>query len=95
MFAAIPSPSSNSISLGPLDLRAYGVMIALGVLAAVWLTTKRWERQGHDPAIIQQLAMWAIPAGIVGARLYHVITDFDRYRVFALVPAADKDRWAR
>ena len=80
LLAAIPSPSSNSISIGPLELRAYGVMIALGVFAAVWLATRRWERQGGDPAVMQQLAMWAIPGGIVGARLYHVITDFDRFR---------------
>jgi prolipoprotein diacylglyceryl transferase len=80
MFASLPSPSSNAIEIGPFDLRAYGVMIALGVFAAVWLSTRRWERQGGDPAVIQQLALWAIPSGVVGARLYHVITDFDRFR---------------
>ena len=80
IFAAIPSPSSNSISIGPVELRAYGIMIALGVLAAVWLTTRRWERHGGDPEQIQRMAMWAIPAGLVGGRLYHVITDFDRFR---------------
>lgn len=80
LLASIPSPSSNAISIGPIDLRAYGVMIALGLFAAVWLSTKRWERAGGDPAVIQQLAMWAIPSGVVGARLYHVITDFDRFR---------------
>ena len=49
MFGAIPSPSSNAIEIGPLDLRAYGLMIALGVFAAVWLAQKRWAAQGHDP----------------------------------------------
>lgn len=80
MFASIPSPSSNAIEIGRFDLRAYGIMIALGVFAAVWLATRRWERQGGDPLVIQQVAMWGIPGGIVGARLYHVITDFDRFR---------------
>ena len=80
LLASIPSPSSNAISIGPFDLRAYGVMIALGVFAAVWLAARRWEQQGGDPAVIQQLAMWGIPGGVVGARLYHVITDFDRFR---------------
>jgi len=80
MLASIPSPSSNAIEIGPIDLRAYGVLIALGVFAAVWLATKRWESQGGDPLVIQQIAMWGIPAGVVGARLYHVITDFDRFR---------------
>jgi len=80
MLASIPSPSSNAIEIGPIDLRAYGVLIALGVFAAVWLTSKRWESQGGDPMVIQQLAMWGIPAGVIGARLYHVITDFDRFQ---------------
>ena len=80
LIASIPSPSDNSLQLGPLELRAYGVLIAIGALVAVWLTTRRWEQGGGDPEAIQKIAMWAIPAGVIGARLYHVITDFDRFR---------------
>lgn len=80
MLASIPSPGDNVISLGPLDLRAYGILIALGALTAVWLTQRRYEAAGGDPLRIQRLAMWAIPAGIIGARAYHVATDFDRFR---------------
>ncbi len=76
MLASLPSPGSSSIELGPLTLRAYGLMIALGVLAAVWLFAKRLGERGFDPDAATGIAMWAVPAGLVGARLYHVITDW-------------------
>jgi len=76
----IPSPSSNSISIGPLELRAYGIAIAFGVIAAVWLAQKRFEKRGHDPEIIASMAMWVVPAGVIGARIYHVVTDNQRFR---------------
>lgn len=79
MIAAIPSPGDNAIGLGPLDLRAYGLMIALGVAAAVWIAQRRWAARGGDPDDIAAIALWAVPAGLVGARLYHVITDFRRF----------------
>ena len=80
VIASIPSPSSGSISIGPLELRAYGLMIALGVLAAVWLAQRRWAARGGDPDDISGIAMWAVPAGLVGARLYHVATDWRDYQ---------------
>ena len=76
MLASIPSPDSSSIQIGPLELRAYGVMIALGVLAAVWLASRRFAAQGGDPDLMPRVAMWGVPAGLIGARLYHVITDW-------------------
>lgn len=79
VFAALPSPPSNEIVLGPLSLRAYGLMIALGVLAAVWLARRRWAARGGNPDDIVTLALWAVPAGLIGARLYHVITDWPEY----------------
>ena len=79
LVAFLPSPSSNEIVLGPLHLRAYGLMIALGVLAAVELGRRRWAARGHDPDQISGLALWAVPAGLIGARLYHVITDHQRF----------------
>ncbi len=76
MFASIPSPSSNAIELGPLDLRAYGLMIALGVLAGVWLSQRRWQQRGGNPDDIGAIAVWAVPAGLIGSRIYHVLTDW-------------------
>lgn len=76
MIASIPSPGSSSIDLGPLELRAYGLMIALGVLAAVMVTQRRWSARGGDPELVSSLAIWAVPAGLIGARIYHVVTDW-------------------
>lgn len=76
LLASLPSPSSEAIELGPITLRAYGLFIALAVLAAVWLAQKRWSAEGGDPDDITKIAMWAVPAGLIGARLYHVLTDW-------------------
>lgn len=76
IFASFPSPPSEALDLGPLTLRAYGLAIALGVLAGVWLAQRRWAAAGGDPDDISRTAMWAVPAGLIGARLYHVVTDW-------------------
>jgi prolipoprotein diacylglyceryl transferase len=81
VLAEIPSPSFNSIDIGPLSLNLYGLMIALGVVAAVWLFGRRLEERGvgtKDDA--SAIAIWAVLAGVIGARLYHVVTDYDRFR---------------
>ena len=79
MLASIPSPSSNAIHFGPFQLRAYGLMIAIGVVAAVWLANRRWIAAGGDPDDMSKIAIVAVPCGIVGARLYHVMTDWRRF----------------
>ncbi|MCX7621122.1 MAG: prolipoprotein diacylglyceryl transferase [Acidimicrobiales bacterium] len=79
VLSSIPSPGSDRLRLGPLNLRMYGLMIALGVLAAVGLGRRRWSERGGNPDDIVTIAMWAVPAGLVGARLYHVITDWKTY----------------
>ncbi|MAT05992.1 MAG: prolipoprotein diacylglyceryl transferase [Acidimicrobiaceae bacterium] len=80
LLASIPSPPSGSISIGPLDLRAYGLMIALGVIAAVWLCGRLLEQEGAGTTDdVSAIAIWAVGAGLVGARLYHVVTDWDRF----------------
>ncbi|MEZ5374699.1 MAG: prolipoprotein diacylglyceryl transferase [Microthrixaceae bacterium] len=73
-LAFIPAPPFDSI--GPF--RLYGLMIALGVLAAVALARRRWAERGNDPEQISAIALWAVPAGLIGSRIYHVITDYDR-----------------
>ncbi|MEX1218177.1 MAG: prolipoprotein diacylglyceryl transferase [Acidimicrobiales bacterium] len=75
-FAAIPSPASNQ--LGPFQM--YGLMIALGVLAAIELGRKRWRDRGGNPDDLYAIAVWAVPAGLIGARLYHVATDWRSYQ---------------
>ena len=80
VLASLPSPSSNQITLGPLHLRAYGLMIALGVFAAIEISRYRWAQRGGNPDDIYAVALWAVPAGLIGARLYHVITDNELYR---------------
>lgn len=79
-LASIPSPSTGVLELGPLNLSAYGFMIALGAIAGTRLLGRRLERHGwgtSDDA--STIAMIAVPAGVVGARLYHVITDWQRF----------------
>jgi prolipoprotein diacylglyceryl transferase len=75
----IPSPSHGVVHVGPLPLHAYGLMIALGIYVAVVVSTRRYQRRGGDPALIGTIALWSVPAGLVGARLYHVITDYELY----------------
>jgi len=80
MLASIPSPSSGSLNLGPLTLNAYGAMIALGVIVAVWVGGKRLEaRNAGTRDDMSAIAMWGVPAGVIGARIYHVVTDWDRF----------------
>jgi prolipoprotein diacylglyceryl transferase len=79
MVAVIPSPPDNAIALGPLQIRAYGAAIAVGVVVAVVIAQRRWAARGGDPADISRLAVWAVAAGLLGARAYHVITDLDRF----------------
>lgn len=76
VFAAIPSPGFNTI--GPF--RLYGLMIALGVLVAVEVSTRRWRARGGDPDDVGAIAMWAVPMGLIGTRIYHVATDWKTYR---------------
>jgi prolipoprotein diacylglyceryl transferase len=75
VLSSIPSPSFNSI--GPF--RLYGLMIALGVVAAVWISQRRYVARGGHPDDISNIALWAVPGGLIGARLYHVITDIHSY----------------
>jgi prolipoprotein diacylglyceryl transferase len=79
LLAYLPSPSSGEIRIGPLPLRAYGLLIALGVYAAVVVAGRRYRRRGGDPELITAIAIWAVPGGIIGARIYHVATDYELY----------------
>ena len=80
-LASIPSPSSGALEIGPLSIHAYGLMIALGVVAAVWLTGRRLEATGLGTSEdASSMAVWAVVAGMIGARLYHVVTDWALFK---------------
>jgi prolipoprotein diacylglyceryl transferase len=74
VLAVIPSPTQGVWELGPLPLRAYALCIVAGIVAAVWLTEKRWVARGGAPGDVLDIAVWAVPFGIIGGRLYHVIS---------------------
>ncbi len=78
-LAFIPSPSIGEIHLGPLPLRGYSLMLILGIAAAVWLGGRRWAARGGEKTVVADIALWAVPFGVLGARLYHVITSGEPY----------------
>ena len=79
VLASIPSPTRSVWHLGPLPIRAYALCIIVGILVAIWLTNRRWRERGGRPEHVWDVAAWAIVLGIIGGRLYHVITDPELY----------------
>ena len=76
---SIPSPAEGVWYLGPFPVRAYALCIIAGVVVAIWLGERRWVARGGRPGQVGDIAIWAVPFGIVGGRLYHVITDSGNY----------------
>jgi len=77
--AFIPSPDQGTWQIGFFELRAYALCIIAGVLVAVWLGNRRWVARGGRAGTVADVAVWAVPFGLVGARLYHVATDWQLY----------------
>ena len=77
--ATIPSPDQGVWNLGPIPIRAYALFIIVGIVVAVWLGDRRWVARGGQPGTIADVALWAVPFGIIGGRLYHVISDNQLY----------------
>jgi len=75
---SIPSPPLNGVHAGPFTLRAYGLMYVVGLLTAIAITARRWRRAGGDGELVKEAATWGFAAGIVGARLNHVATSWER-----------------
>jgi prolipoprotein diacylglyceryl transferase len=73
-LAAIPSPAQGVWELGPFPIRAYALCIIAGIVAACWITEKRWVARGGRPGEVLDIAVWAVPFGILGGRVYHVIS---------------------
>ena len=76
---SIPSPAQGTWDLGFFELRGYAVAIILGILLAVWVGERRWVARGGRQGEVSDLALWAVPFGLVGGRLYHVVTDYQLY----------------
>jgi prolipoprotein diacylglyceryl transferase len=79
ILASIPSPSQGVWHLGPLPIRAYALCIIAGIVLACWIGEKRWVARGGAPGEVLDIAVWMVPFGIVGGRLYHVITTPEPY----------------
>jgi prolipoprotein diacylglyceryl transferase len=75
LLGSIPSPSSGN--LGPFHM--YGLILAVGVLVAVWFAEHRWRRRGYPRDGIYDISFWVVIWGVIGARLYHVITDYQLF----------------
>ena len=79
VLAYIPSPPQGVWTIGPIPLRAYAFFIIVGIFVAIWWGEKRFVARGGEPGFITDLALWVIPFGLIGGRLYHVMTDFKTY----------------
>ena len=79
VLASIPSPAGGIWQIGPVPIRAYALCIIAGVVAAVWIGDRRWVARGGTPGAVADVAIWAVPFGLVGGRLYHVATDWQLY----------------
>lgn len=75
----IPSPDNSIWYLGPVPIRAYALCIITGVFAAIWLANRRWVARGGTSGEVADMAILAVPAGLIGSRIYHVATDHELY----------------
>lgn len=79
VLASIPSPTQTAIPVAGLPIRFYALCIILGIILSLWLTSRRWQARGGQPGTVADIATWGVPFGLVGARAYHVITDYQLY----------------
>ncbi len=85
LFGSIPSPSDGTLHLGPIPIHVYGLLLAIGVVLAATLAERRWSSWGRDRHQLAAIWVPVVIGGVVGARLYHVATD---YQLF-------EDNWGR
>ncbi len=79
LLAYIPSPSQGVWHLGPIPIRAYALCIITGIIVAIWMGERRYVARGGSPGTVADVAVWAVPFGIIGGRLYHLITSWQPY----------------
>jgi prolipoprotein diacylglyceryl transferase len=73
----IPSPHTGVVHLGPLQLHMYGLTLLVAILAAIWLTGRRWTALGGDWELVTRVAVWGVAFGVIGARIYHDLTSWN------------------
>jgi prolipoprotein diacylglyceryl transferase len=78
VLASIPSPPTGVYHVGPLTIHMYGLMLLLGIAACIWLTGRRWVSLGGDWDLVYRVAIWGVIFGIIGARIYHLITSWNQ-----------------
>ncbi|WP_414672342.1 prolipoprotein diacylglyceryl transferase [Lentzea sp.] len=93
VLATIPSPDRGVWYLGPLPIRAYALCIIAGIIVAIWWGERRWVERGGIKGEVTDIAVWAVPFGLVGGRLYHVITDNQKYFGPGKDPLAALEIW--
>lgn len=79
LLTSIPSPDVSFFELGPVRVHFYALFILLGIAVAVLVGSRRFKARGGESAMILDIALWAVPFGIIGGRFYHVITHWDFY----------------
>src|SRR6201996_7147085 len=79
VIAYFPSPPQGVWHLGPIPLRAYALFIIIGIVAALLIGDRRWAARGGERGVIYDIALWAVPFGLIGGRLYHLATDWRTY----------------
>jgi prolipoprotein diacylglyceryl transferase len=79
VLAYFPSPPQGVWHLGPVPLRAYALFIIIGIIAALLIGDRRWVARGGERGVIYDIALWAVPFGLIGGRLYHLATDWRTY----------------
>ena len=79
LHSYIPSPPQGVWFVGPIPIRAYAVFIIIGIIVAIWWGDRRYIARDGQPGAVLDIAIWAVPFGLVGGRLYHVATDWWRY----------------
>lgn len=93
ILATIPSPDQGVWYLGPLPIRAYALCIIAGIIVAIWWGERRWVARGGIKGEVTDIAVWAVPFGLVGGRIYHVITDNQKYFGPGKNPLAALEIW--
>ena len=76
---SIPSPDVSSFELGPIRVHFYALFILIGIALAIWIGSRRFKQRGGQAGMILDIALWAVPFGIVGGRIFHVLTHWDYY----------------
>lgn len=92
-LASIPSPSQSLLEIGPLTIHFYALCIILGVVAAVLVADRRYVARGGAPGVVGDVAIFAVPAGVIGGRVYHVVTSYDQYFATGKDPLAALYIW--